>query len=136
MKKLIVMVEKLEREKSFQKEKTNREKSHVNKKWKSKYQPMTLKVYNLLISSTQMNPVSVSRYKYVRLRVAFCLLFITGIQINQLLTLEVHQLKTLVENYWISLDSFERDSSNHKAFLTEEGKNNTSTRTRLCSYFS
>ena len=97
---------------------------------------MTLKVYNLLISSTQMNPVSVSRYKYVRLRVAFCLLFITGIQINQLLTLEVHQLKTLVENYWISLDSFERDSSNHKAFLTEEGKNNTSTRTRLCSYFS
>ena len=122
MTKLIVIGEKLEREKSFQKKKTNQEKSHVNEKWKSKYQPMTLKVYNLLISSTQMNPISVSRYKYVRLRVALCILFLTGIKLNELLKLKVYHLETLVDEYWISIDSYKRGRSNHKAFLTEEGK--------------
>ena len=46
----------------------------------------------------------------------------TGIRINELLPLKVNQLKTLVEENWIAIDRSKRGPSNHKAFLTKEGK--------------
>ena len=74
-------------------------------------------IYRLLIQATK-NP----RYTSVRLRIAFCLLIITGIRINALLLLKVYQLQTLLESHWIGIDRSKREPANHKAFLTREGK--------------
>lgn len=46
----------------------------------------------------------------------------TGIRINELLTLKVSQLETLFKENWIAIDRSKRGPSNHKAFLTKEGK--------------
>ena len=81
---------------------------------------MTRMIYNRLINDGQTT--TFCKYKDIRLRVAFCVLFITGMKLSHLLTLKVYQLQTLVEKHWISIPSFKRDSNNSKAFLTEEGK--------------
>jgi site-specific recombinase XerD len=77
---------------------------------------MTLEIYNLLIQSTTS-----PNYRSVRLRIAFYLLFVTGIRINELLSLKVYQLQTLLDYHWISIDRSKRGASSHKAFLTQEG---------------
>ena len=46
----------------------------------------------------------------------------TGIRINELLPLKVSQLETLFKENWITIDRSKRGPSNHKAFLTKEGK--------------
>ena len=46
----------------------------------------------------------------------------TGIKINELLVLKVKQLENLVQKSWIAIDGYKRGPSNHKAFLTKEGK--------------
>ena len=61
-------------------------------------------------------------YINVRLRLAICLLSVTGVRINELLSLKVEQLQTLVQESWIAIDRSKRGPSNHKAFLTKEGK--------------
>ena len=53
---------------------------------------------------------------------ALCILAVTGIRINELLPLKVSQLETLFKENWISIDRSKRGPSNHKAFLTKEGK--------------
>ena len=63
-----------------------------------------------------------SAYIHVRTRVALCILAVTGIRINELLPLKVNQLQTLIEENWIAIDRSKRGPSNHKAFLTKEGK--------------
>ena len=55
-------------------------------------------------------------------RIALCLLAVSGIRINELLSLKVEQLQTLVEESWIAIDRSKRGPTNHKAFLTKEGK--------------
>ena len=57
-----------------------------------------------------------------RTRIALCLLTVTGIRIGELLPLKVDQLKTLLEEGWISIDRLKKGPANHKAFLTSEGK--------------
>lgn len=47
---------------------------------------------------------------------------VTGILINELLTLKVGQLQTLLERHSIGIDRSKRGPANHKAFLTREGK--------------
>jgi integrase len=59
---------------------------------------------------------------HVRLRLALCLLAVTGVRINELLNIKVSQLKTLTQESWIAIDRSKRGPSNHKAFLTKEGK--------------
>ena len=61
-------------------------------------------------------------YIHVRIRVALCILAVTGIRINELLPLKVNQLRTLIEENWIAIDRSKRGPSNHKAFLIKEGK--------------
>lgn len=57
------------------------------------------------------------------MRLAFCLLTVTGIRINELLNIRVFQLQTLlIERPWIAIDRSKRGPSNHKAFLTKKGK--------------
>ena len=53
---------------------------------------------------------------------AICILAVTGIRINELLPLKVSQLETLFKENWIAIDRSKRGPSNHKAFLTKEGK--------------
>ena len=52
------------------------------------------------------------------------------IRISELLSLKVFQLKTLLEEGWISIDRLKRGPANHKAFLTSEGKKIVKARNR------
>ncbi len=82
-----------------------------------KRDPMTREIYKELIKAAE-GPT----YIQVRTRLALCILAVTGIRINELLPLKVHQLKTLCEEGWIAIDRSKRGPTNHKAFLTKEGK--------------
>lgn len=89
----------------------------MNRKRLPKYEPMTAEIYKKLLQTAE-GPA----YIDVRLKIAICLLTITGIRINELLALKVYQLQTLVEEGWIAIDRSKRGSAKHKAFLTKEGK--------------
>ena len=98
-------------------EKAARKEARANRKRLPKRDPMTAEIYKKLIKEAE-GPT----YIYVRTRIALCILAATGIRINELLPLKVNQLKTLVEENWIAIDRSKRGPSNHKAFLTKEGK--------------
>lgn len=98
-------------------EKEIRKQARANRKRLPKREPMTPKIYKKLLQAAE-GPA----YIDVRLRIAICLLTITGIRINELLTLKVYQLQTLVEEGWIAINRSKRGPANHKAFLTKEGK--------------
>ena len=89
----------------------------MNRKRLSKRDPITRKTYKELIKAAE-GPI----YINLRTRIALCILAVTGVRINELLSLKVHQLKTLFEENWIVIDRSKRGPSNHKAFLTKEGK--------------
>jgi site-specific recombinase XerD len=78
---------------------------------------MLPEIYRLLTQAAES-----PSYKLVRLRIAFCLLTVTGIRIHELLPLKVYQLQTLLESHWIGIDRSKRRPANHRAFLTREGK--------------
>ena len=103
--------------KEEQEAKVVRKKAHANRKRLPKRDPMTREIYKELIKAAE-GP----SYINVRTRIALCLLAISGIRINELLSLKVEQLQTLVEESWIAIDRSKRGPSNHKAFLTKEGK--------------
>jgi site-specific recombinase XerD len=98
-------------------EKENRKQARANRKRLPRRDPMTAEIYKKLLKAAE-GPA----YSDVRLRIAICLLTITGIRINELLPLKVYQLQTLVEEGWIAIDRSKRGPANHKAFLTKEGK--------------
>lgn len=103
--------------KQEQEEKASRKEARANRKCLPKREPVTREIYNLLIQAVE-SPA----YTSVRLRIAFCLLTVTGIRINELLPLKVGQLQTLLEAHWIGIDRSKQGIANHKAFLTREGK--------------
>jgi site-specific recombinase XerD len=98
-------------------EKAARKEARARRKRLPKRDPMTAGIYTKLIQTAE-GPA----YTDVRLRIAICLLTITGIRINELLPLKVYQLQTLVEEGWIAIDRSKRGPASHKAFLTKEGK--------------
>ena len=98
-------------------EKASRKESRINRKRLPKREPVTREIYKLLIQAAES-----PNYTSVRLRIAICLLTVTGIRISELLPLKVGQLQTLLESYWIGIDRLKRGPANHKAFLTSEGK--------------
>ena len=98
-------------------EKAARKEARANRKRLPKREPITSKIYKRLIQAAE-GPA----YTSVRLRVAICLLVITGIRINELLPLKVYQLETLLESHWIAIDRSKRGPASHKAFLTPEGR--------------
>ncbi len=67
-------------------EKASRKEARANRKGLPKREPVTREIYNLLIQA-----VGRPTYTSVRLRIAFCLLTVTGIRINELLPLKVVQ---------------------------------------------
>lgn len=98
-------------------EKAARKEARANRKRLPKRDPMTAEIYKKLIKEAE-GPT----YLDVRLRLTLCLLAVTGVRINELLNIKVSQLKTLTEESWIAIDRSKRGPSNHKAFLTKEGK--------------
>ena len=91
---------------------------------------MTAEIYKELIKAAE-GPT----YINLRTRIALCILAVTGVRINELLSLKVHQLKTLFEENWIVIDRSKRGPSNHKAFLTKEGKKLCMTDKRIFNLF-
>ena len=120
-KKLSQQLERVEKElnvvKKKREEKARRREKWSNRKRLPKRQPITPEIYRLLIQASES-----PSYTSVRLRIAFCLLTVTGIRINELLPLKVGQLQTLLKSHWIGIDRSKRGPANHKAFLTREGK--------------
>lgn len=98
-------------------EKAARKKARAHRKRLPKRQPMTSVIYQRLIEEAE-GP----SYTRVRLRIAICLLAVTGVRINELLGLKVNQLETLLKLHWIGIDRSKRGPASHKAFLTREGK--------------
>ena len=78
---------------------------------------MTAEIYKELIKVAE-GPT----YINLRTRMALCILAITGIRINELLSLKVEQLQRLIEESWIAIGRSKRGPSNHKFFLSKEGK--------------
>ena len=111
------IIAELNQIKQEHREKEIRKQARVNRKRLPKREPMTAEIYKKLVQAAA-GPA----YIDVRLRIAICLLTITGIRINELLPLKVYQLQTLVEEGWIAIDRSKRGPANHKAFLTKEGK--------------
>ena len=103
---------KQEREK-----KAARKEAWANRKRLPKRDPMTGEIYIKLMRASE-GPT----YINLRTRMALCILAVTGIRINELLSLKVSQLETLFKENWIAIDRSKRGPSNHKAFLTKEGK--------------
>ena len=98
-------------------EKAARKEAWTNRKRLPKRDPMTPQIYKELIKAAE-GPT----YINLRTRMALCILAVTGIRINELLPLKVSQLETLFKKNWIAIDRSKRGPSNHKAFLTKEGK--------------
>jgi integrase len=102
-KKLNQQLERVEKElnvlKKERKEKAARKEARANRKRLPKRQPITREIYRLLMQASKS-----PSYTSVRLRIAFCLLTVTGIRINELLPLKVGQLQTLLESHWIGID--------------------------------
>lgn len=98
-------------------EKEARKQARASRKRLPKRDPMTRESYKELIKAAE-GPT----YINLRTRIALCILAVTGVRINELLPLKVRQLKTLFEENWIAIDRSKRGPSNHKAFLTKEGK--------------
>ena len=112
-----IVVTELNQIKQERQEKEIRKQARANRKRLPKRDPMTAEIYKNLLKAAE-GPA----YTDVRLRIAICLLTITGIRINELMPLKVYQLQTLVEEGWIAIDRSKRGPANHKAFLTKEGK--------------
>jgi integrase len=98
-------------------EKAARKEARANLKRRPKRDPMTAEIYKELIKEAE-GPT----YLHIRLRLTLCILAVTGVRINELLNIKVSQLKTLTQESWIAIDRSKRGPSNHKAFLTKEGK--------------
>jgi integrase len=114
---LEIVVKELNVRNKKRQEKAALKEARANRKRLPKRDPMTPSIYEELIKASQ-GP----SYVLTRLRIAFCILTVTGIRINELLPLKVYQLQNLLESHWIGIDRWKRDPSNHKAFLTQEGK--------------
>ena len=114
---LEILVDELNAIKEEREEKAARKEARANRKRLPKRDSMTAEIYKKLIKEAE-GPT----YLHVRLTLTLCLLAVTGVRINELLNIKVSQLKTLTQESWIAIDRSKRGPSNHKAFLTKEGK--------------
>jgi integrase len=115
--KFEVVVEELSLVRKDREYKAALKKARAERKRLPKRQPMTPDIYQSLIEA-----VEGKAYKFARLRIAFCLLAVTGIRVSELLPLKVSQIETLLSSHWIAINRSKRGPSSHKAFLTPEGK--------------
>ena len=111
------VVAELNQMKEEREDKAARKEARATRKRLPKRDQMTAEIYQELILAAE-GP----GYIKLRLRVALCILAVTGIRINELLPLKVQQLQTLTQEFWIAIDRSKGGPINHKAFLTKEGK--------------
>jgi integrase len=111
------LLKELKRINQERQEKAARKEAWASRKRLPKRDPMTAEIYKELIKLAE-GPT----YIQLRTRIALCILAVTGIRINELLPLKVSQLQRLFKENWIAIDRSKRGPSNHKAFLTKEGK--------------
>ena len=111
------VIKELNTIKQEREEKVARKEAWTNRKRLPKRDPMTAEIYTELMRAAE-GPT----YIQLRTRITLCILAVTGIRINELLPLKVSQLETLFKENWIAIDRSKRGPSNHKAFLTKEGK--------------
>lgn len=116
-KQLKIVVEEADRIKREREETESKRQARKNRRRLPKREPMAKEIYNALLRRAE-GP----GYLKVRLRLAFCILAVTGVRISELRPLKVNQLKTLATKHWIAIDRIKKGPSNHKAFLTSEGK--------------
>ena len=119
---LETVVKELYELKKEREEKAARKEARANRKRLPNRDPVTPEIYQALINATKSAMVRSNSYTKSRLRVALCLLTITGIRVNELLPLKVHQLKTLLAEGWIAIDRSKRGPASHKAYLSKQGK--------------
>ena len=119
---LKTVVEELNQIKQERQEKAARKEVWANRKRLPKRDPVTPEIYQALIDATEADITRYTGYTAARLRVALCLLAITGIRVNELLPLKVHQLKTLLTEGWIAIDRSKRGPASYKAYLSKKGK--------------
>ena len=111
------VLKKLNAIKEEREEKAARKEARANRKQLPKRDPMTGEIYRELMRATE-GPT----YINLRTRMALYILAVTKIRINELLSLKVSQLETLFKENWIAIGRSKCGLSNHKAFLTKEGK--------------
>ena len=116
-KAMSIMVKELLELRRERDEKKKRKEARKSRKRFPKRDPMTIEIYKKLIKE-----IEGTTYIQLRTRIAFCILVVTGIRINELLQLKVSQLETLFNKHWIAINRSKRGPSNLKAFLTPEGK--------------
>ena len=112
-----IVVEELSLIREAREDKDALKTARANRKILPIREPITSDMYQLIIKN-----VKGKSYKSARLRIAFCLLGVTGIRVSELLPLKVSQIETLLNDYWIAISRSKRGPSSHKAFLTSEGK--------------
>lgn len=101
-------------------QKLARKKARANRKRLPKRDAVTPKIYQALTQATESG--NSNSYTAARLRIALCLLTITGIRVNELLPLKVYQLKTLLTESWIKINRSKHGPANYKAYLSKQGK--------------
>ena len=114
---ILVLTTELEKARAIERAKQERKEARAKRKRLPKRDPVNLEIYEQLITS-----VSGLDYTSARIRIAFLILMITGIRVNELLQLKVEQLLTLVNSGWIGINRSKRGPSSHKAYLTPLGK--------------
>ena len=114
---LEIVVDELNAIKQEREEKVARKEARANRKRLPKRDPMTAEIYKELIKKAE-GPT----YLHVRLRLALCLLAVTGVRINELLNIKVSQLKTPTQESWSAIDRSKRGPRNHKAFNYSRSK--------------
>jgi site-specific recombinase XerD len=114
---LELVVSELNLMKKEREDKVGRREKWSKRKRLPKRDPVNSEIYNLLLKESE-GPTFIA----TRTRIAISLLTVTGIRISELLPLKVGQLETLLAEGWVSIDRLKRGPSNHKAFLTSEGK--------------
>ena len=119
---LKIILEELNVLKKEREEKAARKKARANRKRLAKRDPVTPEIYQALIDAIESGVIHYNGYTASRLRVALCLLAITGMRVNELLPLKVHQLKTLLTRGWVKIDRSKHGPAGHKAYLSEKGK--------------
>ena len=108
------LVEKLNQIKQERRKKEMRKQTYANPKRLPKRASIIVEIYKKLIKEAE-GPT----YLHLILRLALCLLALSGVQINERLNIKLSQMKRLTQESWIATDRSKRGPRSHKLFITK-----------------
>ena len=111
---LKTLVEKLNQIKQERRKKEMRKQTYANPKRLPKRASIIVEIYKKLIKEAE-GPT----YLHLILRLALCLLALSGVQINERLNIKLSQMKRLTQESWIATDRSKRGPRSHKLFITK-----------------